>query len=272
MPLHLRETVRGFTTEHLLDQYFRHANEYTPEAMACMKQEIDARNVAAETVDRYRPVPGTEQVAGRPGRELSPEDFIRFEHAFSYADVLLVTAMLREEDIPFYIENSSVSGALPLESQVSRGFVLHVGRQQEEQARRLIDGHFDRHENGYRIRYDDLYDRLKAFNFQEVRLDEAELEETAQVDFSGEELRHIQAYARRLEEEIDRIEQERVVFHFDNIGRLLETLAIGGACEITKTDMLTLIEIFQIYCREPQFPESLRDTIEALLDIFTPVR
>jgi hypothetical protein len=79
----------------------------------------------------------------------------------------------------------------------------------------------------------------------------------------------ISRYGQRLLTEVEDIEQkqQRVVFFYDSIDPLLDALK-KKKYKLTPTDLLTVLEILQVYCDDPDFPSSMDDAILSLIDFF----
>jgi hypothetical protein len=256
------ETLIGqYTNANLLEQYYRKREEYSPEALAVMQREIKKRNIPREELAAY------EEDLPRNKGSLADEDFVPFDHTFTQTDILLVHAILRDANIAFFIDNPFGSSVVPLENEADRRFTIHVIKSEEERAHQLINEHFHREDGKYALKHTDLKDRLRGFSFTEVRLNEAQLEEEVKTDLAGNERTAIASYARRLQKEIDSLEkQDRVVFYFDNIEETIGRMERGG--ELRMMDLLTILEVLQVYCDDPGFSDALLQAASALLDIF----
>jgi hypothetical protein len=119
----------------------------------------------------------------------------------------------------------------------------------------------------YLSKYCGTKDQLKSFNFHDIHISEKEAKELIDVEFSSEELEVITNYGQRLLAEVETIEKQRVVFFYDSVEPLLELLQ-KNADKLTRTDLLTVLEILQIYCDDPQFPEFMDEAIMTLLSFF----
>jgi hypothetical protein len=112
-------------------------------------------------------------------------------------------------------------------------------------------------------------DRLRAFSFHEIGLTGTELEEEMDVALSAVEAQWVRRYGERAKSEIEQLEQkERIVFYFDNIDELLARLPSDATAKLRRIDLLTVIELLQLYCDEPGFPSALEETAAMLLDVF----
>jgi hypothetical protein len=106
----LLESVLEFSDEYLLDQYRNHAEEYTEEALKVLAEEIGRRKLGDIEIKKS---PQTEKKKNT--LELDSDDFEELDHSFSHTDLLLAVAMLRDNEILFYVHNMA-SDTLPLES------------------------------------------------------------------------------------------------------------------------------------------------------------
>lgn len=266
MSSQLRQIVKEYDNEYLLQQYYEKRDEYSEEAIAIMEEEIARRDIDEETLRRYR---GEEQEEAKE-RSFSEKDFVAFDHVFSQTDMLLVNSILRDAQIPFYADNPPLSSVLPTETEASRTYTIHVHRDFVDQAHELLDTHFVKENGAYRLRHTDTKDRLKALNFFEISLSPKELEEEVEVSLSPSEADAIRGYAGRLLQEADTVEKEleRPIFYYDNLEELSERLSSAGETRLRKMDLLTIVEILQVYCEDPRFPTFLNDVADALLDVF----
>lgn len=258
----LEQVVRGYEDEFLLEQYFVKRDEYEQEALDVMGREIERRGFTDEQLAPYR----EQQLPGSDTAENEDIEFVPFDDTFSRTDLLLVHTILRDGGVPFYVDNPP-STVVPLAAESDRRYKIHVRGDKSEQAHELLDQHFHREEGEYRLKHTSVLDRLRGFSFLEVRLSEVELDEEVTITLSDQERESIAAYVRRLMGEIDAVEQQRPVFHFDNAEPVLERVERGGG-SLRMIDLLTIVEVLQIYCDEPGFPLALVDASGALLDLF----
>lgn len=262
MSSELATAIAQFETPYLLEQYYTKRGEYQPEALELMKTEIEKRDITDDQLAPYR-----EDARNQPVPEGDDErSFTAFEDTFSSTDLLLAHAVLRDAGIPFYVDNPE-SLSMPLEGDADHRFTIHVLESKLAEAHELLDQHFDRQEGEFRLKHTTVKDRLRAFSFFEVRLTPAESEHEVQVSFSEDERSAIVSYCSRLQKEIDDIEakQERTVFNFDNIDEVLSALADAGDVTVTVEDLMTILEVLQVYCDDESFPQALEGTAEALL-------
>ena len=115
-----------------------------------------------------------------------------------------------------------------------------------------------------------LKEQLKAFNFHELFITETEADETVNVTFTREEKMAIIKYGSRVQSEADIIEKDRgrVIFYYDSMDSLVSRFSSGEEVELTKSDLLTIIEIFQIFCDDPDFPDFLDESIASIISFF----
>ncbi|MCU0609674.1 MAG: hypothetical protein MUF22_07925 [Chitinispirillaceae bacterium] len=255
----LRTVIADYTDEYLCEEFNNHSESYTPEALAIMKDEISRRGLAPDGTA----VPADE---GRTEPEgpvsLDNKDFEKFEHAFTHIDLLLASNVLRDRNIPFFPDNPQTTTTFPLQGESDALYTIRVHKDRVQEAHELLDEHFVKEENRYRLKYTAAKDRLKSFNFHDVRDSGAGGE--LNVSFTPDEKLVIIALGKRLLKEADKIEQtqERVLFYYDAVEPLLERLE-SGADTLSRADLLAMLEILQVYVDELQ--ANFDDTIEALL-------
>jgi hypothetical protein len=203
-------------------------------------------------------------------RHFKRDDFVKLEGAFAKSEGALIRAMFAEDDIPYFLDaNVTVS---PLGSQDAQQLVhVYVHKESMDKAVSLVGMHFDADAVGgvFRVKYSGTRDRLKSFSFQDIQHAELDKADIVDVNFSHEEKDVLLRYARRLLGEIDTIEssQGRIVFFFDTVEDLAARLSDDDS-SLSKTDLLTALEILQIYCDEPDFPQAGLGIAEALLSFF----
>ena len=260
----IRAAIGEFTDEHLLQEYFHDQNAYTAEALAVMREEIERRGLK-ET----QPT-GDAQGAESAAVQLNTEDFIRFDHSFSRTDLLLATAVLREHDIPFFPDNPTSTPTIPIENESEMRYTIRIHSSFADKAHELLDEHFTKADNRYLLRYTGARERLKAFNFSDIRLSENEAAEELEVAFAPDEKSAIVSFGQRLLGEADAVElaQERVLFYYDSIEPLIERLEDASRTTLTRSDLLTTLEILQVYVDDPALPASMDEAILQLLSFF----
>ena len=271
----LQEGIKNFTDDQLLDMVIFHKEEYTSEALALMEAEIKRRNLDVARISSAK-----NGIDESSHVQLDSENFTRFDHVFNNIDIQLTAAMLRDNGIIFYIDNPYSSNTLPLEGESVRQFTIHVHNSGIEAAHALLDEHFEKIDGKYQLKEMGVRARLKAFNFHEIHISEKEAEETVDVSLMPEEKSVILSYGKRVLNEIDLLEQEkscsvdrgesdfRAVFYFDSIEPLIARLSGDAKHLLTKTELLTILEILQIFCDDPDFPTLMEESIEALLSFF----
>jgi hypothetical protein len=265
----LKESIRDFTDDHLLEEYFYHSEDYTHEAYSVLKEEFERRNFDAEKLNSYLDK-GKEADPGR--RSYDSKDFTRLENSFSHTDALLAITMLRDSGIVFFLDNPNSSEILPLESEAERLFTIHVHNDFIGKAHELLDEHFTKNDGKYILKYTGAIERLKAFNFHDLHINEFKAAELIDVSFTTDERRVITHYGRKLLEEAERIEseQERVLFYYDSIEAIIEKLE-KDCKKLSRSDLLAILEILQIYCYDQSFPELMNDSIMGILNLFTGI-
>ncbi|NLL14977.1 MAG: hypothetical protein GX267_16355 [Fibrobacter sp.] len=258
----LKETIKDFSDEELINQYLNHRGEYTPEAFSTIEEEVNSRNIDKSLLEKK---PEVEIKRGQ--LSLDSDDFIEFENTFSRSDLMMAISILKEHGILFYADNPNSVDFIPLESELLKRFSIHVHKEHTEKAHQLLDEHFEKVGSDYLSKYCGTKDQLKSFNFHDIHISEKEAKELIDVEFSSEELEVITNYGQRLLAEVETIEKQRVVFFYDSVEPLLELLQ-KNADKLTRTDLLTVLEILQIYCDDPQFPEFMDEAIMTLLSFF----
>jgi hypothetical protein len=272
----LQERLQSYSTPFLLEQYIYQKTEYTPEAIAVIEREIARRNISPADIDEFvkKGLVGDEGIAGNVEvRHFKREDFVKLDGAFAKSDGALIRAMFAEENIPHFLDADVAISPVGVRDADAKQLVhVQVHRDSLDKAMSLVGMHFDADAAGgvYTVKYSGIRDRLKSFSFQDIAHTDVGDADIVSVEFSREEKDVLLRYAHRLPAEIEGIEngQERIVFFFDNIEELAGRLS-GGGSSLSKTDLLTALEILQIYCDEPDFPPSGLGIAEALLSFFT---
>lgn len=260
----LKEAVKDFSDQELLTQYINHKDEYTAEALAILEDEIKARGLRPQAPDK------TVASIKRGQINLDTDDFEQFEHTFTRSELTLAVSILRDNDVILYADNPTSVDSIPLETEASKRFTIHVHKDSVQKAHELLDEHFEKKNGEYKSRYSSVKDRLKSFNFHDIRISEEEDRELIDVGFSDAEIEVISKYGKRLLSEVDKVEQEqeRVVFFYDSIEPLLDALHGDNAGQLIRSDLLTILEICQIYCDEPDFPDTMDEAVTTLLNFF----
>ncbi len=264
---HLQELIKNYSNENLLEQYLDHQEEYTPEALKIIKKEIVVRNIRQEEIDIFL---RNKNDLLEEKQTLDTKDFAPFDHTFSHTDIILAIAVLRDSKVVFYVDNPASTDTIPLESAASRRFGIHVHKDSIPKAHELLDEHFIKEDGLYIFKHAGAIDRLKAFSFHDLHLNEFEAAEKIEVSLTSDERRVIIYYGNRLLNEVDTIElsQERVVFYYDSIESLIKYLKGDNNKLLSRSDLLTILEILQIYCEDEVFPSTMSDSISSLLGFF----
>jgi hypothetical protein len=256
----LLEQVAHWNNEFLLEQYITHAEQYTAAARAVFKKEIDRRRISVAEQEAVAAAlhDGPDPAAPAP---LTREECTALKHPLCAADIAVAGHLLKDAQITFLLmpHMAPESGA-PLVS-------LLVRTSEHEQAEAALTPHFTPQEGVLRLRFGDTRQRLKSFDpagVSPAALHKAGLE----ISLSAPECAAIVPLGRRLLAEVDAVEQaqERVVFYYDNLEELLQKMETGRAVCLNATDCMIILEILQIYCDDPAFPESLWEDAAALLD------
>lgn len=259
----LREALQYYSDEQLLEQYYDHRQDYTQEALNVMSEEIARRNINREDFKKEKLERG-ENLAFMP-ENLAKEDFAPLECSFSRADIITVYTILRDSKIVFYIDKPDS------EEEKQKVYTVSVLKSSFDQARELLEEHFVPNEEGmYVLRDSDVKTRLKAFSFSDVQMSEEASREELEVSFSDEERAEFARLGERLLDEADQIEaqQQRVIFFYDTLEEMVEKLKNQKVLKLTRTDLLAILEVCQIYCDDPQFPHVLDQTVASLLSFF----
>lgn len=269
----LQERLQNYSTPFLLEQYVHQRDEYTREAIAVIEREIARRNISSADIDEFskKSLIGDEGMAGNVEvRHFKRDDFVKLDGAFAKNEGALIRAMFAEDDIPYFMDaNVTVS---PLGSQDAQQLVhVYVHKESMDKALSIVGMHFDADaaDGVFRVKYSGTRDRLKSFSFQDIQHAELDTADIVDVNFSHDEKDVLLKYADRLNQEIEAIEsgQDRIVFFFDNVEELVGRLSDDDS-SLSKTDLLTALEILQIYCDEPDFPQAGLGIAEALLSFF----
>lgn len=266
----IREKIKDFSDEFLLEQYYNNRHEYTPDAVAFMQEEISARklnNKDKKTPDKNA---NGNSLSGDTVTEYMQEDFVPFDHGFYQTDLLLAQAILREEKIPFYVDSNVSSDTLPLANEANRYFTINIPKSLLEKVRETIDKHFDKSDGLFSVKYSNVKERLKSFCFYEIQLTGSEMEQEIDIHFTAQESYDIQKYIDKLINEADTLEQEsgKVLFYFDNLKECAKRITEKKRSTFSQTDLLTILEVLQVYCNSEDFPALLDNTAEALLNFF----
>jgi hypothetical protein len=263
----LRTAISEYTDDRLLSEFRHHKDQYTPQALDAMQEEIAARGL-----DPAEPKTDAESgdAENMKVRHFNSADLIQFDHSFSRTDLALATAMLQENKIPFHIDNPESTDTLPIQSESEMRYTIRVHKDFTEKSHSLLDEHFVKADNRYLLKYTGARERLKAFNFHDIHLSEMAAEEELEVGFTNEEKKILIALAERLLTEAEAVEtaQERVLFYYDSIEPLIEQLRETDRTTLSRNDLLTILEIMQVYVADPALPASMDEAIAQLLATF----
>jgi hypothetical protein len=262
----LRTAIAGMTDQQLLAACFRFKDEYTAEALAAIRAELEKRGLSEADIA----TPGSGDEAEAEPVRLKSDEFVLFDHSFSRTDLLLASAMLRDNGVVFFADNPTSTDTLPIESEAEMRYTIRVHRASEEKAHELLDEHFIKADKRYVLKYTGARERLKAFNFADIHLSEQQAAEQVEVVLSSEERKVITALGERLLAEADEIEksQDRVLFYYDSIEPLIARLEEAGEKTLARSDLLAMLEILQVYADDPALPASMDETIAPLLELF----
>jgi hypothetical protein len=258
----LRHAIKELTDEQLLTACFREKDQYTAEALAILREELSNRGLPEE-----QPA-GTNADAAPVS--LSSDDFVKFDYSFSRTDLLLATAVLRDNDVPFFVDNPTSTDILPFENESEKRFTIHIHKTSVTKTHELLDEHFVKADNRYLLKYTEARDRLRAFNFNDIQLTDDASAEELDVAFTADEKKTVIELGRRLLNEADTIEkkQDRILFYYDSIEPLIGRLEERDRSSLSRNDLLTVIEILQVYASEDALPPSMDDMITQLLAFF----
>jgi hypothetical protein len=264
----LKTELQNYTDAQLAAQLLEHHDEYTPEALLLLEEEARKRNL---DLDKQREL--LEQNSAEPTiLQMDKEDFKPFDHLFTRIDLELAAVILRDNQIPFFADNFRSTATIPLESEAAPQFSIHVHKSGIEKAHELLDEHFEKIEGSYRLKKMSIKEQLKLFSFHELQLSEYDAMEEVEVSLSNQEKETIRSFGTKVLEESDQIEkkQDRVLFYYDTIETVIERLTKGDSTAFSKTELLTILEILQVTCDEPEFPDFMDEAISSLLGFFRP--
>lgn len=263
----IRNQIKAFSDEYLLEQFNTKKQEYTSEAITAMEEEIASRNLNFK--DTVLSSTQDSEVDEAAYSKLLQEEFGRLEHLFNQTDITIAVQLLKEQHIPLYVESSQTSGILPVESEATAGFAVFVPKSVIEKAERCLEQLFNKADGRYVVQYANSKERLKAFSFHDMPFSEKQMQEEIEVQFSAEETSSIQTLLQRLVNEAEAIEERtgQLLFYYDNVGDCLERLSRKQQ-HYSRSDLLTILETLQVFCDEETFPVILDSTIDALLNFF----
>ncbi|MBD3345638.1 MAG: hypothetical protein GF401_11310 [Chitinivibrionales bacterium] len=266
MTADLKKTIKNFSDEYLLEQFYREKDQYTPEALSLMEKEIALRDIADEKKNAYTtPEPS--------GQHYDQESFVSLDNTFSRADMMLVSSILSENDIPFYAKGTAPSDIVPIETEANKTYTVFIPPEQKENARETIEEHFEESSGLYTRKELGTIDKLKSVNFYELRIPESQLEETVQVTLTPREKEIISAYAQRVIDNVGPIEEklERPLFFYDNIEELIDLLKEDNPEDLDIAHILAILEVVQIFCEDEDFQKELEQTIQSLLEFIETI-
>jgi len=278
----LKEVLSNYTDQELLGRYNNSRGDYVEEALKLFEEEIARRGLDAEAHAVAREsVEATVDAAVAPVKNLRRADFVPLPHPFLKADVVTADAILRNGNVPYFIEEERGAAADQVGAAItgqtgdidlspgSGKFNIMVYRDALEKARELISEHFEAELGGiYVPRLTDIVQRLKSFSLYDIRLSDAAAAELFEAGFSENEKNALIKLAEALLEEADKIEEEqgRVVFFYDSMEPLVDNLKNNKM--LTRVDFLTIIELCQIYCDDPRYDVELNQTAASILSFF----
>jgi len=259
------QMIRELSNKEILDAYYRHRDDYTAEAQSLLLDEIRKRNLSESSVQE-----NPEEVEKAAVADLKSEDFVLIEHTFTPIDLLLASAILRDNAIPFFPENITASSAIPIESEGTRRITIRIHKDYIDKSRELLGEHFAVVEDRYTLKHEGVRERLRTFNFHDIQYSEHSLSEEVEVALTSEEKAVVAGLGRRLQQEAESFEktEERILFFYDSIDDLLGRLEKRGEALLTLNDLLTMLEIMQVYIDDPALPTSMDDAIAQLLAFF----
>jgi hypothetical protein len=265
----LHDSIKAFSNSYLIEQARLNRDQYTDEAIKILEEEISLRGIGKEEIDSVL----SKQNENQPIEVVhyDKKDFTLLAGAFTTNDSLLVRSMLAQHNVPSITDNSAALLPFTGEELDAHLVKFYVHNDFLETARAVIAEHYDLVDNRYNLKYGDIKTRLKSFNFYEIPHYILESKELVGVTFTPEEKNLLITYGSRLLAEVDAIEstQERVVFYYDSIEDFIGNLRSESEPKLTRNDLLTALEILQIYCDDPDFPDAAGSIIEALLVFFS---
>jgi hypothetical protein len=264
----IHTTIAEFTDEELLNAYFRTRDQYTPEAQVIMAEVMRQRGLSEKDLTDANDAAASGVSDAAVRYEIN--DFIPFEHTFSATDLLLASAVLHDNSIPFFADNPTSSNTFPIETEADRRLTIQVQKDFVEKAHELLEEHFSRDGNRYVLKHEGTRERLRAFNFHDIPVSEHALLEELEVSLTTQEKAVIVALGRRLLKEADLIEkkQDRILFHYDSLELLIKELNEPQSVPLTRNDLLAILEIMQVYVDDEGLPGFMDESIATLLSFF----
>ncbi|MDD5676072.1 MAG: hypothetical protein PHC61_18010 [Chitinivibrionales bacterium] len=251
----LLEQLARWNNDYLREQYRNHRDQYTPAALELISHEMTRRGIVVNN-ETATVAPG----APEAGVTLQPDECVPLSHPLHINDTTIAAPLLREAHIPFLMTPVAVPG----EALTQVNFLVRP--QDKQNAEETLLRHFALVNGTMRIQYEDVRQHLRGFDPSSSSLSgihEMELE----IHLSPAEREAIGVLGRRLLTEVDAVEaaQERVVFYYDNIEAVIDKINSAEAA-LNPSDMMTVLEILQIYADDPLFPALLWDSAKALLN------
>lgn len=265
----LRDTIKAFSNSYLIEQLYLGRDQYTEEAIKVLEEEISRRKIGKEEIDSV--LSQSKETQPVETVHYDKKDFTLLSGAFTTNDSLLVRSMLAQHKVPFFADNSAA--LLPFTGgELDTHLVkFYIHNDFLAAARAIITEHYELIDNRYTMIYNDLKTRLKSFNFYEISQAILESKELSGVEFTQAEKDLLITFGSRLLAEVDEIEsrQDRVVFYYDSLEDFIERLRSQPEPKLTRNDLLTALEILQIYCDDAAFPDAAGSIVEALLVFFS---
>jgi hypothetical protein len=265
--MNLREQIEQMEDVFLVEQYVHKKGDYTEEALTIMKEALAQRNITEEHMQALlaKPAPPEEE-----GIRVTHDTMIALPDLFSPTDLTAVHALLREKAIPFSIESAADVQAMKDGAQ-RQAFRISIPAGSKESAVSALEEHFEATDGHYRMRYSSINEKLRSFNFQEIQASNLDLGDEVEVMLTEEEKKTISAYAHRLLEDAEKIEQEteRVIFFYDSLETLIEHCENSVESTMHGAELLTIIEILQIYSGDADFPRSMETVAASILNVLS---
>jgi hypothetical protein len=269
----LHELVQSYSTPFLLEQYVHMRDQYTDEAFKIMEAEMARRGIGQTEIEEFKNqslITGDGATGNVQVRHLKRDDFVKLEGQFNRNEGYLIRTMFGEENVPFFVDaNIQYSAPVNPGQDEAKSISVYVHKEATDRALALIGAHFDLIDGIYRVKYSDVKEKLMSLNFAEIQHQDTDSAEITGVHFSSEEKGVLVHYGKRLLKEIDDIEAHdgRIVFFFDNVEELIARLSAKDP-ELTKADLLTALEVLQVYCGDTEFGPAAQGIAEALLAFF----
>ena len=254
-------TIAEYSDSQLLAEYHENLDDYTDEAADFLNAEISRRGLAKELL-------AVNETADSELLSFTSDDLELFDHSFSRTDLSLVTSILREHNVPFFVENSASSSSFPTVGEADMRHTIRVHKNFVAKAHELLDGHFAKADMKYLLKCNSIRDRFAMLTFQDLLPRENVRDEELSITFSPEEREVFLHLGKRLVAEADAIEKQRdqFLFFYDSIEEVMDDISSGNT--LSRTDLLTLFEIVQVYLNDADLPSFMDKTLEELLSFF----